>query len=140
MGIAPSQHAGKTSAITENTPLLASAADDPPLPINEGEVIRHESLGEHADGPDHVDNAPLPKFQIFLLCFARLIEPIAFFGIFPFINKMILETGDLEEADVGFYSGFIVCLFLTVSIIKLVELEMESANAGDRRVCSLSRR
>ena len=37
-----------------------------------------------------------------------MIEPIAFFGIFPFINKMIKETGNMKEADVGFYSGFIV--------------------------------
>lgn len=36
-----------------------------------------------------------------------MIEPIAFFGIFPFINKMIEEMG-VEEADVGFYSGLIV--------------------------------
>ncbi len=50
--------------------------------------------------------------QILLLCYARMIEPIAFFGIFPFVNKMIQETGNLEEADVGFYSGLIVSFLL----------------------------
>jgi hypothetical protein len=59
---------------------------------------------------DEEDDQPLPLTQIFLLCYARLVEPVAFFAIFPFINKMIYETGELDEADVGFCSGWIVCL------------------------------
>ncbi|KAK5077067.1 hypothetical protein LTR64_005453 [Lithohypha guttulata] len=54
---------------------------------------------------------PLPVRQILLLCFARLVEPIAFFSIFPFINQMCAENGNLEPADVGFYSGLIESLF-----------------------------
>lgn len=45
--------------------------------------------------------------QIIVLCYARMVEPIAFFSIFPFVNKMIFDTGVAEE-DVGFYSGLIV--------------------------------
>jgi hypothetical protein len=42
-----------------------------------------------------------------------MIEPMAFFGIFPFVNQMIEENGGLVEEDVGFYSGLIVsCWFL----------------------------
>lgn len=63
---------------------------------------------EEVDSGDVEDEKPLPGWQIFFLCYARIIEPIAFFGIFPFINKMIWETGGLEESDVGFYSGLIV--------------------------------
>ena len=99
----------------ENTPLLA--AD--PLPIYEEALVAEESIGDgngigvlksngEGDGGEEEDK-PLPKLQIFLLCFARLIEPIAFFGIFPFLPKMIEETGNLDEEDIGFYSGFIVC-------------------------------
>jgi len=51
---------------------------------------------------------PLPKDQIFVLCLARIVEPIAFFCIFPFVNKMIWDTGEVAKTDVGFYSGLIV--------------------------------
>lgn len=37
-----------------------------------------------------------------------MIDPVAFFGIFPFVNKMIQEVGHVAKADVGFYSGTIV--------------------------------
>lgn len=90
----------------ENTVLLAVSESDPNIPINE-EAIVHET---HLNGasPEDGDDKPLPRTQIFLLCYARVVEPIAFFSIFPFINKMIWETGGLDEADVGFYSGLIV--------------------------------
>ncbi|KAE8449021.1 hypothetical protein EG329_008609 [Mollisiaceae sp. DMI_Dod_QoI] len=91
------------SIVTENTPLLGSSMDDPATSVNEGEIIAHGKYDDDEDDAKfphhHEDHKPLPKLQIFLLCYARMIEPIAFFGIFPFINKMIYETGDLEEAD-----------------------------------------
>lgn len=99
------------TAVSENTPLLGSLADDPPISINEGEILSHGRIDDngHKHQPSHhEDDKPLPKLQIFLLCYARMIEPIAFFAIFPFINTMIWETGDLDKADVGFYSGLIV--------------------------------
>ena len=40
-----------------------------------------------------VQDKPLPKDQLFLLCLARLVEPVAFFSIFPFVNQMIEEVG-----------------------------------------------
>jgi hypothetical protein len=97
--------------VSENTPLLGSAADEPPISVNEGEIISNGGVDE--DGNKHQpshddDDKPLPKLQIFLLCFARMIEPIAYFGIFPFINTMIWQAGNLKKADVGFYSGLIV--------------------------------
>lgn len=97
---------------TEQTPLLGSSADGPPISINEGEIIAHgksDDEGEDVTAVHTEDDKPLPKLQIFWLCYARAIEPIAFFGIFPFINEMIWRTGDLKKSDVGFYSGLIVC-------------------------------
>jgi hypothetical protein len=108
------------SAISENTPLLAASADEPFAPLNDSEILIHEAARENDSNittrPPQAEK-PLPKLQIFLLCYARMIEPIAFFGIFPFISKMIFETGNLEEADVGFYAGLIVCLGLTPPIL-----------------------
>jgi hypothetical protein len=108
------------STISENTPLLATSADEPIAPVNDGEILNHQSHENGSAGPEGHHEKPLPLFQIFILCYARLIEPVAFFGIFPFISKMIYETGNLKKADVGFYAGFIVRLpisfpFLTSS-------------------------
>jgi hypothetical protein len=106
-------------AADENTPLLiaepaitvgpeaevqtANGSHDPKSNGNgnANEAVRGGIVGDE-------EEKPLPRLQIALLCFARMIEPMAFFGIFPFVNKMIQETGGLEEADVGFYSGLIV--------------------------------
>lgn len=46
-----------------------------------------------ASAPKQIADKPLPKGQLFLLCFARLVEPVAFFSIFPFLNDMVYEVG-----------------------------------------------
>ncbi len=106
-----------SSRVSENTPLLAEV---PPLPIDESTIVggvEEEEDGGYGNGSkarddgEDDDDRPLPKLQMFLLCFARMVEPIAFFGIFPFIAQMIWEMGGMEESDVGFYSGLIVCCF-----------------------------
>jgi hypothetical protein len=100
----------------ETTPLLAEVE---PQPIDESATLGESSANHNnestTDGDDNEDNdaeaeedEPLPYKQIVILCCARLVEPIGFFCIFPFVNQMIQETGNLDEADVGFYSGLIV--------------------------------
>ncbi|KIX06981.1 uncharacterized protein Z518_04957 [Rhinocladiella mackenziei CBS 650.93] len=66
------------------------------------------------------EDKPLPKQQIFFLCFARLVEPIAFFCIFPFVNQMIWDTGEVAETDVGFYSGLIESLFSLTQMLLMI--------------------
>jgi hypothetical protein len=78
----------------ETTPLIPAAEDD------------NNSIAPNKN--DTNIDKPLPVGQIMLLSFARMVEPIAFFSIFPFINHMIEECGDVAETDVGFYSGLIV--------------------------------
>lgn len=74
-----------------------------------------------ASGPDHdqreggneeddEDDTPLPLGQILSLCYIRLVEPIAFFSIFAFLNQMLWEIGDIGQGETGFYSGLIVCI------------------------------
>jgi hypothetical protein len=102
------------SVVDETTPLLIA----PPEPIVDtataanGIVHDVDEDGANGNGDlvDDGDEEPLPLGQIALLCFARMVEPIAFFSIFPFINKMIFETGNVRKEDVGFYSGLIVSL------------------------------
>ena len=93
------------SATDETTPLLVTSEAGPTAPSNE-----EPSTYENEEGTSREDDdTPLPKLQIALLCYARLVEPIAFFSIFPFINTMIEETGHMNETEVGFYAGLIVC-------------------------------
>ncbi|KAK8017799.1 tetracycline-efflux transporter [Apiospora rasikravindrae] len=112
-------------AASEQTPLLASAsiapAQDPGVAgalCAEEDAANGSSVGDHHGQHDK----PLPKTQIFLLCYARLVEPVAFFSIFPYINQMIQHVSPgIRDADVGFYSGLIESLFsLTQMLVMLV--------------------
>lgn len=97
----------KDSAADEVTPLLAASAAGPTAPPNEDQLVVNASGSTNGNNDN---DTPLPRTQIFLLCYARLVEPIAFFCVFPFINQMIWETGNIKQEDVGFYSGVIVSL------------------------------
>ena len=121
-------------ASSETTPLLASVE---PIPIAEPvDPPSHitSTDGAHADD----ENAPLPKAQIFLLCYTRVIEPIAFFSIFPYINSMIEHVGGIEKADVGFYSGLIESLFSLTQMCVMIAWGRASDRYGRKPVLVLS--
>ena len=51
---------------------------------------------------------PLPKLQLLIICLIRVVEPICFQVIFPFINQMLLEVGAAEnEEQVGYAAGVV---------------------------------
>lgn len=76
----------------EAQPLLGGASDDPGDP----------SL--KLSPP-----TPLPKVQLAALCALRLVEPVAFTHIFPYVNEMLAGIGVASDpAKVGFYSGLVV--------------------------------
>ena len=57
---------------------------------------------------------PIPWRQLLTLCLVRLIDPICFSQIFPYINDMLLGMGVVgpnEPERVGFYSGLIESTF-----------------------------
>ena len=61
--------------LDEERPLLCSAT---------AEIERNEEVAAAKD----------PKLQLFLICYARLLEPILFFSIFAFISEMVSEVGE----------------------------------------------
>ncbi|XWW97547.1 hypothetical protein V2A60_005531 [Cordyceps javanica] len=63
---------------------------------------------------------PLPGMQMFLLCYARAMEPVAFFAIVPYIAAMVQRNGRLAGSDVGFYSGLIESLFSVAQMAVLI--------------------
>ncbi|KAK0612137.1 major facilitator superfamily domain-containing protein [Immersiella caudata] len=63
---------------------------------------------------------PFPTRQILLLCFVRMMEPIACFSIFPFIAQMVQRNRQLPDSDVGLYSGLIESLFSATQMTVLI--------------------
>ena len=99
---------GREPSVDETTPLIVTSGVDPnSINLRDEEVLSQQNN----EVSNAEDDTPLPKLQIALLCYARVVEPIAYFSIFPFINEMVQVTGNLDEADVGFYTGVIVSLF-----------------------------
>lgn len=105
----PPSAGGIASTVDEVTPLLAASGAVRPAGPKEESSAQPEAQAQAPQHDERDDDTPLPKTQIFLLAYARMVEPIAFFTIFPFINEMIWETAKLKQEDVGFYSGLIVC-------------------------------
>lgn len=104
--------------IDETTALLAAPSTASPT---QGQAEN----GTINNNKDVDEDKPLPKEQIFFLCVARVVEPIAFFSIFPFINQMIRDTG-VAEQDVGFYSGLIVRPCLSFCSLTVVSMSLKS--------------
>jgi len=127
-----SEEGGEVIVHNENTPLLAgdSIAD----PISEATTVNDQSS---SDG-DVDENKPLPVFQILVLCYARFIEPVAFFSIIPYINKMAQENGNLDNADVGFYSGLIESLFSLTQMFLMIMWGRAADRFGRRPVLIFS--
>ncbi|EME86364.1 uncharacterized protein MYCFIDRAFT_45398 [Pseudocercospora fijiensis CIRAD86] len=111
----PAKNTNTVEAADETTPLLGapeSAVDS--HGTNNGEFP--------TKGTSETDNEEerMPYAQIFLLCYASIAEPVAYFGIFPFINEMIERNGHLDEENVGFWSGMIESLFSLVQMVLMI--------------------
>ncbi|EAQ92873.1 hypothetical protein CHGG_01108 [Chaetomium globosum CBS 148.51] len=117
--------------VTEQTPLLAT-----------GDIAPNNEAVEQSQDEDHqgnnVDDKPLPVWQIVALCYARWVEPIAFFCIFPYINQMAQENGQLADADVGFYSGLIESLFSLTQMVVMITWGKASDRFGRKPVLVFS--
>lgn len=52
---------------------------------------------------------PLPKAQLATICLVRLVDPIMFTQIFPYVNEMMehLRLTD-DPSKIGLYSGMVV--------------------------------
>ena len=101
----------------ETTPLLDSAIQ-PIIKSADPDVADPDVADATLSRRD--DDRPLPVLQILLLCYARMVEPIAYFSIFPFINQMVQVNGDIPKSDVGFYSGLIESLFSLTQMLVMI--------------------
>ena len=51
---------------------------------------------------------PLPKAQLGALIAVRIVDPIAYQQIFPYINQLLADLRIAQPERVGFYSGLVV--------------------------------
>ncbi|TGO45075.1 hypothetical protein BOTNAR_0703g00040 [Botryotinia narcissicola] len=92
---------------------------------------------DHGDDEED-DDTPLPLGQILGLCYIRLVEPVAFFSVFAFLNQMLWEIGDIGKGDVGFYSGLIESLFSVTEMILMVHWGRASDKFGLKPIMIIS--
>lgn len=56
-----------------------------------------------------VKMTPIPKLPLAALCLLRLLEPIGFTQLFPYINEMLVNLNIVDDpSKVGFVSGLVV--------------------------------
>jgi len=70
--------------------------------------------------PKPAKMTPIPKLALVALCLIRLLEPLGFTQLFPYINEMLVDLNMVDDpSKVGFVSGLVVSdeLFLKVSIL-----------------------
>lgn len=54
---------------------------------------------------------PIPKAQLAVLCAVRLVDPISFTQIFPYVNEMMEHLHLTNDPNkIGFYSGVVVSI------------------------------
>lgn len=142
------QHLGRNDAtsryeesgyVDETTALLGSGN------ATHGDVRKSDppngssAPGSDGHGSDSDDEEkPLPKVQVLLLCYARMIEPLAFFSIFPYVNQMIQDNGSVADSDVGFYSGLIESLFSLTQAIVMILWGRAADRVGRKPVLAFS--
>lgn len=102
----------KINNMATNTSVNSEATETSPLVLGTSGTEEEETLAlllkPGTQSKNVEEDVPMPRLQIYILCFVRMVEPVAYFSIFPYLNQMILETGNVAEEDVGFYSGWIV--------------------------------
>ncbi|KAF7360778.1 MFS general substrate transporter [Mycena venus] len=79
---------------------------------------------------------PLPKFQLFILLWVQLAEPLTSQVIYPFINKLVGElpiTGG-EEKKIGYYAGLIESLFFVTQAFTVLQWGSLSDRVGRKPV------
>ncbi|KAJ7616315.1 MFS general substrate transporter [Mycena polygramma] len=80
--------------------------------------------------------SPLPKFQLFILLWVQLAEPLTSQVIYPFINKLVGElpiTGGDEE-KIGYYAGLIESLFFVTEAFTVLQWSSLSDRVGRKPI------
>ncbi|KAL7410606.1 major facilitator superfamily domain-containing protein [Mrakia frigida] len=78
---------------------------------------------------------PLPKFQLFVVLAARIVEPIGYSAIFPFVNNMMEDLlPNVEKSRIGAYGGFIESVFAISQVLVMYRWGRLSDRVGRKPI------
>ncbi|GJJ08256.1 hypothetical protein Clacol_002466 [Clathrus columnatus] len=99
----------------------------------------------HAGTMQHIDveaapstrkrATPIPKLQMLTLCAVRIVDPISFTQLFPYVNEMMrdLHVTD-QDSRIGFYSGLVDSMFSVSQLLSIYHWGKLSDRIGRRPV------
>jgi predicted MFS family arabinose efflux permease len=110
-------------AVSETTPLLNASegvvAEDS-ASIDSSNVTKSPQTPEPSSpttSQPAEEEKPFPLNQILILCYASIVEPIAYFIIFPYMSEMVQRIGGQLAENVGFWAGTIESSFSLVQML-----------------------
>ncbi|PCH38263.1 MFS general substrate transporter [Wolfiporia cocos MD-104 SS10] len=123
------------SASTSSEPAYKDAArrvfgdEEQKIPFDD-----HGHYNDH-DRVHPQEATPLPKMQLLTLCSVRLVDPIAFTQIFPYVNEM-MERLHLtnDPSKIGFYSGLVESSFAISQLFTIYHWARISDRIGRKPV------
>ncbi|KIK53757.1 hypothetical protein GYMLUDRAFT_207175 [Collybiopsis luxurians FD-317 M1] len=78
---------------------------------------------------------PLPRSQLITLCLVRIVVPIAFSQIFPYINEYVAYLNVTEDSSqIGFFSGLVESIFAISQLVFIYHWARLSDRFGRRPI------
>ncbi|KAI0341863.1 MFS general substrate transporter [Trametopsis cervina] len=115
------------SASDESRPFLNEDLEDA---IKLGERLEDGSMPARRHGV-----TPLPKAQLATLCAVRLVDPIMFTQIFPYVNEMMDHLHLTEDrSKTGLYSGLVESSFAVAQLFSIYQWARLSDKIGRKPV------
>ncbi|CAA7267909.1 unnamed protein product [Cyclocybe aegerita] len=79
-----------------------------------------DSAANHGDSTRFLKETPLPKVQLGILCLLRILDPMCFTQIFPYINELVSDLHVAKDpSQIGFYSGLVESSFALSQLITI---------------------
>ncbi|KAF9532320.1 major facilitator superfamily domain-containing protein [Crepidotus variabilis] len=78
---------------------------------------------------------PIPRTQLGILCLLRIVDPLSFNQIFPYINEFVSDLYVTDDpSQVGFYSGLVESAFALTQLLSIYLWSYTSDHLGRRPV------
>ncbi|KZP05500.1 hypothetical protein FIBSPDRAFT_350277, partial [Athelia psychrophila] len=107
----------KATKTDENSPLLSAQPTEDPAATKQKAIT------------------PLPKLQLGIVTCMRLVEPIAYTQIFPYINEFLNDQHVTDNPrGIGFYSGLVESVYAVFQLVSIYHFAKMSDRIGRRPV------
>ncbi|KZP25053.1 MFS general substrate transporter [Athelia psychrophila] len=107
----------KATKIDETSPLLPARPPEDPAATEQKAIT------------------PLPKLQLGIITCMRLVEPIAYTQIFPYINEFLNDQHVTDNPRrIGFYSGLVESVYAAFQLVSIYHFAKMSDRIGRRPV------